>query len=44
MRLRSSLATTTQYAHHAPERLVAIASTAALAWDLAVDAVEAVAA
>jgi hypothetical protein len=44
MWLQSSLATTTRYAHHAPERLVATASTAALAWGLAVDAVEATAA
>lgn len=40
----AQLSTTTRYAHHAPERLVATASTAALAWDLAVDAVEATAA
>ncbi len=33
----SQLATTTRYAHHAPERLVATAATAALAWDLGRD-------
>ena len=33
----AQLATTTRYAHHAPERLVATAATAALAWDLPVD-------
>ena len=33
----SQLATTTRYAHHAPERLVATAATAALAWDLPAD-------
>jgi hypothetical protein len=33
----AQLATTMRYAHHAPERLVAAAATAALAWDLPVD-------
>ncbi len=33
----SQLATTTRYAHHAPERLVATAATAAIAWDLGQD-------
>lgn len=28
------LSTTTRYAHHAPERLIATATTAASAWDL----------
>jgi integrase len=32
----TQLSTTTRYAHHAPERLVATASTAALAWELPV--------
>jgi len=35
----SQLSTTQRYSHHAPERLVATASTAALAWDLTVCAV-----
>jgi integrase len=30
----SQLSTTTRYAHHAPERLVATATVAAMAWDL----------
>lgn len=33
----SQLATTTRYAHHAPERLVATAAAAAVAWDLGRD-------
>lgn len=37
----SQLATTTRYAHHAPERLVATASTAALAWELQAESAEA---
>jgi integrase len=36
----SQLSTTTRYAHHAPERLVATAATATLAWDLAGKRVE----
>ena len=32
----TQLSTTTRYAHHAPERLVATASAAAMAWDLPV--------
>jgi integrase len=40
----AQLSTTTRYAHHAPERLVATAATAALAWHLAVATVDATAA
>ena len=36
----TQLSTTARYAHHAPERLVATASTAALAWDLPAERVE----
>jgi site-specific recombinase XerD len=34
------LSTTTRYAHHAPQRLVETASTAARAWDLLPDPVD----
>jgi hypothetical protein len=37
---RSQLVATTRYAHHAQERLVAIASKAVLAWDIGQDAAE----